>query len=237
MAVQVTRVGQHHPRGPGPAGIGHPLGYVDHPGGHHRPRCRPAVRGGSGDKVTITLPNNQTTPGTVSSVGTVATTPSWRRRLVQPDHHRARHPDRPCGHREVGPGAGRGHDHHWCRVTDALVVPVDALLALAGGGYAVEEVSARRAHSLEPVSLGLFDDADGLVQVTRPGRRGRPARRACPRYERSDRASRSAAEDVTTVVAATSPDDDGGNRATVVLELDASPRPIRASRRWRRCAR
>ena len=29
-----------------------------------------------GDKVTITLPNNQTTPGVISSVGTVATTPS-----------------------------------------------------------------------------------------------------------------------------------------------------------------
>ncbi|MBO0694248.1 MAG: HlyD family secretion protein, partial [Acidimicrobiaceae bacterium] len=29
-----------------------------------------------GDKVTITLPNNQTTPGVVSSVGTVATCPS-----------------------------------------------------------------------------------------------------------------------------------------------------------------
>ena len=29
-----------------------------------------------GDQVTITLPNNQTTPGVVSSVGTVATAPS-----------------------------------------------------------------------------------------------------------------------------------------------------------------
>ncbi len=29
-----------------------------------------------GDKVTITLPNNQTTPGVISAVGTVATTPS-----------------------------------------------------------------------------------------------------------------------------------------------------------------
>ena len=29
-----------------------------------------------GDRVTITLPNDQTTPGTISSVGTVATTPA-----------------------------------------------------------------------------------------------------------------------------------------------------------------
>ncbi len=34
-----------------------------------------------GDKVSITLPNNQTTPGVVSSVGTVATCPSELRRV------------------------------------------------------------------------------------------------------------------------------------------------------------
>ena len=58
---------------------------------------------------------------------------------------------------------------------DALVVPVDALLAQpvegAGeaGGYAVEEATARGGRRLVPVSLGLFDDADGMVQVTGPG--------------------------------------------------------------------
>jgi multidrug efflux pump subunit AcrA (membrane-fusion protein) len=51
-------------------------------------------------------------------------------------------------------------------VNNALVVPVDALLAQAGGGYAVEVVGADRIHYLVPVTLGLFDDADGLVQVT-----------------------------------------------------------------------
>ena len=66
-----------------------------------------------GDKVTITLPNNQTTPGVVSSVGTVATCPSSSgsgrvelqlRRAgnghlllgqlgeQHADHHRGRHP-------------------------------------------------------------------------------------------------------------------------------------------------
>jgi hypothetical protein len=52
------------------------------------------------------------------------------------------------------------------RVRDALIVPIGALLALAGGGYAVETVNAQGAHHLVPVSTGLFDDADGLVQVT-----------------------------------------------------------------------
>jgi hypothetical protein len=51
-------------------------------------------------------------------------------------------------------------------VRGALVVPVTALLARAGGGYAVEVSGAGAASHLVPVSLGLFDDADGLVQVT-----------------------------------------------------------------------
>jgi len=42
------------------------------------------------------------------------------------------------------------------------------LLALAGGGYAVETAGARGVHQLVPVTLGLFDDADGLVQVSSP---------------------------------------------------------------------
>jgi hypothetical protein len=45
-------------------------------------------------------------------------------------------------------------------------VPVTALLAQSDGGYAVEVVSAGVRNHLVPVSLGLFDDADGLVQVT-----------------------------------------------------------------------
>jgi hypothetical protein len=54
-------------------------------------------------------------------------------------------------------------------VSNALVVPVGALLARASGGYAVEEVTAGGRHHLVPVSLGLFDDAAGLVQVSGPG--------------------------------------------------------------------
>jgi multidrug efflux pump subunit AcrA (membrane-fusion protein) len=54
-------------------------------------------------------------------------------------------------------------------VPSALVVPVTALLARSGGGYAVEVVDPAGNHRLVSVSLGLFDDADGLVQVTGSG--------------------------------------------------------------------
>jgi hypothetical protein len=54
-------------------------------------------------------------------------------------------------------------------VHDALVVPVTALLARSDGGYAVELARAGSRNDLVPVSLGLFDDAEGLVQVTGSG--------------------------------------------------------------------
>jgi hypothetical protein len=54
-------------------------------------------------------------------------------------------------------------------VPSALVVPVTALLAQPGDGYVVEVVAAGETNHLVAVSLGLFDDADGLVQVTGSG--------------------------------------------------------------------
>ena len=54
------------------------------------------------------------------------------------------------------------------RVTDALSVPVTALLARPGG-YAVETVDVDGERHLVPVELGAFDDANGLVQVRGPG--------------------------------------------------------------------
>jgi multidrug efflux pump subunit AcrA (membrane-fusion protein) len=50
-------------------------------------------------------------------------------------------------------------------VSNALIVPVTALVPQNGGGYAVETVDAHGIHHLVPVTLGLFDDADGLLQV------------------------------------------------------------------------
>jgi hypothetical protein len=139
-----------------------------------------------GDTVSITLPNNQTTPGVVSSVGTVATCPSSPGGSSSSS---APPGTDTCSSNSSGgsaptitvdvilsdPALARRWDQApvqvgitTASVRDALVVPVTALLAQSTGGYAVEVVGTGQAHHLESVSLGLFDDADGLVAVTGP---------------------------------------------------------------------
>jgi Putative peptidoglycan binding domain len=118
-----------------------------------------------GDKVTITLPDNQTTPGVVSSVGKVVTTPQGG---GAPTINVQVSPENPAAigsldQSSVNVSIITG------TVQNALVVPVDALLALVGGGYAVEVAGPAGAHNLVQVTLGLFDDADGLVQVSGSG--------------------------------------------------------------------
>jgi hypothetical protein len=120
-----------------------------------------------GETVTITLPNGHTTPGRVRSVGKVATAPASGSNSA------------PTVEVDITPtdAAATGTlDQASVQVAiitatarNALVVPVNALLALAGGGYAVEVVAADGVHRLVPVQLGLFDDAAGLVQVTGSG--------------------------------------------------------------------
>jgi peptidoglycan hydrolase-like protein with peptidoglycan-binding domain len=119
-----------------------------------------------GDQVTITLPDTTTTPGVVTTVGTVATAPST-------EQGQANTPTIEVDVTPSDPTATGTLDQApvlvaitTASVTDALVVPVSALLALAGGGYAVEVVASDATHQLVGVTLGLFDDADGLVQIT-----------------------------------------------------------------------
>jgi peptidoglycan hydrolase-like protein with peptidoglycan-binding domain len=115
-----------------------------------------------GDKVTITLPNNKTTGGRVSAVGKVATAPQGGGAPTVTVHVTPTHPSA-TGDLDQAPVQV---SITTATVTNALVVPVAALLALAGSGYAVEVVDAAGAHHLAQVSLGLFDDAAGLVEVT-----------------------------------------------------------------------
>jgi hypothetical protein len=139
-----------------------------------------------GDKVSITLPDNDTTPGVVSSVATVASCPSSSGNGGSGSSSTTSGTDTcasgstptiTVGVTPSDPRATGTWDQAPVQVgittdtvTDALVVPVTALLAQSGGGYAVETASAgTNNHHLVPVSLGLFDDADGLVQVTGSG--------------------------------------------------------------------
>jgi hypothetical protein len=141
-----------------------------------------------GDTVTITLPNNRATPGVVSSMGTVATCPSSSASGSGSSSSSATPGTAICPSASTGnsvtptitvdvtpsdPAATGTWDQAPVQVTvttasvpSALVVPVTALLARSSGGYAVEVVVPQGTHQLVSVSLGLFDDAAGLVQVT-----------------------------------------------------------------------
>jgi peptidoglycan hydrolase-like protein with peptidoglycan-binding domain len=128
-----------------------------------------------GDQVSITLPNQQNTPGVISSVGTVAKTPANKEGGGGGENGEEGGPSIEV---DVTPSEPRAIGHldeapvsvsiTTASVANALAVPVDALLALAGGGYALEVVQAG-VHHLEAVTLGLFDDAEGLVQVSGAG--------------------------------------------------------------------
>ena len=126
----------------------------------------------AGDRVTITLPDSSTTDGTVSTVGTVATTPSGSG-AGGGGNGGSSTPTIEVDITLTDPSATGNLDQAPVQVAivtasvpNALVVPITALVALAGGGYAVEEVDSQAVHHLVAVTPGLFDDADGLVQVT-----------------------------------------------------------------------
>jgi len=117
-----------------------------------------------GDKVDITLPNLKTAPGTVSSVGKVAkksdSGTSTIAVTITPKDSKA------TGDLDQAPV-------QVSIVTDeaqsVLAVPINALLVLAGGGYAVEAVDAAGQRQVVPVELGMFDNQAGTVGVTSTG--------------------------------------------------------------------
>lgn len=129
----------------------------------------------AGQAVDITLPDGSTTPGVVSSVSNVATSsssssssssspggsgssPTVTVLVLVSLRHPAAAGSLNQAPVEVTITTGS--------VSDALVVPVDALLAQADGGYAVEVIGGGGRRRLVAVTLGVFDDAAGLVQVT-----------------------------------------------------------------------
>jgi putative peptidoglycan binding protein len=113
-----------------------------------------------GQTVQVSLPDGSTTPGTITSVGTVATA-----------QEQDQDPTLPVVVTLTDQHAGAGLDQAPVTVhivtsqaTGVLAVPVGALLALSEGGYAVEKVTATGTTTLVAVQLGTF--ADGWVQVT-----------------------------------------------------------------------
>jgi hypothetical protein len=139
-----------------------------------------------GDQVTITLPDTQTTPGTVSSIGTVASSSTSSAgsgsagtaggSSASAGSGAGSTPTIAVDITPTDPAATGALDQAPVEVTittasahNALVVPVTALVAQASGAYAVEVAGTADTRHLVPVTLGLFDDADGLVQVHGPG--------------------------------------------------------------------
>jgi multidrug efflux pump subunit AcrA (membrane-fusion protein) len=126
-----------------------------------------------GDKVTVTLPNGTTTPGVISSVGLVAIASSGQGPTSTTII--------PVQGTLTDPNAAGSWDQAPVTVNittatarDALTVPVSALLAQSSGGYDVEVVGPGGTRQYVPVTVGIFDDADGQVQVTgalTPGQR------------------------------------------------------------------
>jgi len=129
----------------------------------------------AGDTVSITLPDGTTTPGVVSSVGTVATT-SGSGQGQSPTT------TIPVQVRLTDPGAAGILDQAPVTVNittesspgPVLAVPVTALVAQSPGGYVVEVVGPGNTRRWVPVTPGIYDGANGLVQVTgalSPGQR------------------------------------------------------------------
>ncbi len=112
-----------------------------------------------GDTVTIELPDNSRTEGTVEFVDTVATVSQAGEAVFEVTIVL------------VDPAAANGLDEAPVdvdvitdRVDGALAVPVTALVALAEGGYAVEVVEVSGTTRLVSVDPGFY--ADGLVEIT-----------------------------------------------------------------------
>ena len=118
-----------------------------------------------GDRAQITLPGNTTVTGKVDGFGRVAESSSRQ-------GSSAADATIPTYISLDDPGKARGLDKApvgveitTAGVENALSVPVTALVGKSGGGFAVEVVRAGTRRDLVAVRAGLFDTADGRVQV------------------------------------------------------------------------
>ena len=131
-----------------------------------------------GDSVLITLPDGTTTvPGTVTAVGPVTTAQAQGgagSAGQAPGGQGTPAATIPVTIRPASTRLPASLNQAPVQVTiteaedrNVLAVPVTALLALPGGGYAVRTATGR-VHVLIPVTTGLYDDVTGLVEVSGP---------------------------------------------------------------------
>ncbi len=117
-----------------------------------------------GAKVRIELPSGRLVDGTVASVGRVAETSTSAQGEVCDPTVAGRRPSWPIrGERDGLDGAAVTVSLERERAKRVLAVPVEALLALRGGGDAVELVGANGERTLVAVETGTF--ADGYVEI------------------------------------------------------------------------
>jgi hypothetical protein len=114
----------------------------------------------AGDTVSVTLPDGSSTPGTITSVGAVASGAAGN--ATVPVMVALTHPSA-AGSLDQAPVTV---DITADSADNVLAVPVGALVAQSSGGYAVEVIGAGGMRRLVTVTVGLFDDTSGLVQVT-----------------------------------------------------------------------
>ena len=134
----------------------------------------------TGDPVTVTLPDGKTTtPGTISTIGSTPTAPTTASNGPGPGNNGTPgNGSTDTVDVEIAltdpaqvaqyTGAAVTVNITSARVQHVLAVPINALLALAEGGYAVE-VEDRAGRHLLGVHTGLF--ANSLVEVTGGGLR------------------------------------------------------------------
>jgi multidrug efflux pump subunit AcrA (membrane-fusion protein) len=124
-------------------------------------RQQTLVQVGAG--VTVSLPSNTSVAGTITDVGTVATTSgNGAQQTTTIPVTIALADDAAAGKLD---GATVSVSITRASRPNVLAVPVTALLALSSGGYAVETADGR--HRRIPVQTGIF--SNGLVEVSGPG--------------------------------------------------------------------
>ena len=124
-----------------------------------------------GGRVVVTMPDGSTANGRVASIGRVATAPGDQSQGGGPPPT----PTVAVTIRLLGSRGTGALDQAPVQVAitvaeshDVLAVPISALVAQPGGGYAVD-VQGGTTTRLLPVHTGLFDDLGGRVEVSGPG--------------------------------------------------------------------